>query len=125
MPRPRPRGSAMDYESYLEKYEQNKEWQRKGATLSDKTARQEFGLTQDEIYDAIEAGTLQYRQAYMHGNPWLRLLRREVEALAKSRHGDRYVRGQQDKAGLARVNREIRRLPTQLAALQEQRPALS
>jgi hypothetical protein len=32
------------------------EWQRKGATLSDKTARQEFGLTQDEIYDAIEAG---------------------------------------------------------------------
>ena len=24
----------------------NDEWQRKGATLSDKTARQEFGLTQ-------------------------------------------------------------------------------
>jgi len=32
----------------------NDEWQRKGATLSDKTARQEFGLTQDEIYDAID-----------------------------------------------------------------------
>ena len=58
----------------------NDEWQRKGATLSDKTARQEFGLTQDEIYDAIDAGTLQYRHAHMHGNPWLRLLRREVEA---------------------------------------------
>ncbi len=61
----------------------NDEWQRKGATLSDKTARQEFGLTQDEIYDAIDAGTLRYRQAHMHGNPWLRLLRREVEALAR------------------------------------------
>ena len=59
----------------------NDEWQRKGATLSDKTARQEFGLTQDEIYDAIDEGTLQYRQAYMHGNPWLRLLRREVGPL--------------------------------------------
>src|SRR3981081_222531 len=47
----------------------------------------------------------------MHGNPWLRLLRREVEALAKSRHGDRYVREQQDKAELARVNREIRDHP--------------
>ena len=69
----------------------NDEWQCKGATLSDKTARKEFGLTQDEIYDAIDAGTLQYRQAYMHGNPWLRLLRREVEALARARHGDRYV----------------------------------
>ena len=32
----------------------NDEWQRKGATLSDKTARQKFGLTQDEIYDTIE-----------------------------------------------------------------------
>ncbi len=37
---------------------QNDEWRRKGATLSDKAARQEFGLTQDEIYDAIDAGTL-------------------------------------------------------------------
>jgi len=29
------------------------EWGRKGATLSDKTARAEFGLTQEEIYDAM------------------------------------------------------------------------
>lgn len=73
------------------------EWGRKGATISDKTARLEYGLTQDEIYDAIDAGKLQYRPAAMHGNPWLRLLRREVEDLAgpctasgtsaRSRHG--------------------------------------
>ena len=99
----------------------NDEWQRKGATLSDKTARQEFGLTQDEIYDAIDAGTLQYRQAYMHGNPWLRLLRREVEAVARTRHGDRYVSEQQARAELTRVNREIRRLRTELAELEERR----
>jgi len=52
------------------------EWVRKGATLSDKTARSEFGLTQDEIIAAIPAGKLQYRRAEMHGSPWLRLLRR-------------------------------------------------
>jgi hypothetical protein len=115
----------MDYQSYLAKYEQNKEWQRKGATLSEKTARQEFGLTQDEIYDAIEAGKLQYRRAFMHGNPWLRLLRREVEELARSRHGDRYVDEQQDKTELARVNREIRRLRSELAELEERRSTLS
>ena len=103
----------------------NDEWQRKGATLSDKTACQEFGLTQDEIYDAVDAGTLQYRQAYMHGNPWLRLLRREVEALARARHGDRYVSEQQARAELARVNREIRRLRTELAELEERRAKLS
>ena len=45
----------------------NEEWQYKGATLSDKTARQEFGLTQDEIYDAIDAGTLQYRSRRVNG----------------------------------------------------------
>ena len=32
------------------------EWGHKGATLSDKTARAEFGLTQDEITAAIRAG---------------------------------------------------------------------
>ena len=96
----------------------NDEWQRKGATLSDKTGRQEFGLTRDEIYDAIDAGTLQYRQPYMHGNPWLRLLRREAEALARARHGDRSVNKQQARAELTRVDREIRR--TRGAASQAQ-----
>ena len=103
----------------------NDEWQRKGATLSDKTARQEFGLTQDEIYDAIDAGTLHYRQSAMHGNPWLRLLRREVEALARTSHGDRYVGERQARAELARVNREIKRLRAELAALEERRSKLS
>lgn len=46
------------------------EWQRKGATLSDKTAREEFGLTQDEIVQAIRAGKLQYRRNSIHGNPF-------------------------------------------------------
>ena len=101
------------------------EWQRKGTTLSDKTARQEFGLTQDEIYDVTDAGTLQYRQADMDGNPWLRLLCREVEALAWARHGERYVNKQQARAELTRVNREIRRLRTELAELEERRAKLS
>jgi hypothetical protein len=65
-------------------------WGRKGATLSDKTARSEYGLTQEEIYAAIDAGKLQYRPAAMHGNPWLRLLRREGEELVRTRSGDRY-----------------------------------
>jgi septal ring factor EnvC (AmiA/AmiB activator) len=58
-------------------------------------------------------------------NPWLRLLRREVEALARTFHGDRYVNERQARAELARVNREVRRLWTELAALEEQRSKLS
>ncbi len=45
------------------------EWQRKGATLSDKTARREFGLTQNEIVRAIRAGTLHYRRTPSSGTP--------------------------------------------------------
>jgi len=44
----------------------NEEWSRKGATLSDKTVRKEFGLTQDEILAAIDAGQLQYRISSIH-----------------------------------------------------------
>jgi len=100
------------------------EWGRKGATLSDKTARAEFGLTQDEIYDAIDAGKLQYRRAAMHGYPWLRLLRREVEDLVSTRHGERYLRERQARTELKRVNRALKQLRTQLTALEERRAAL-
>jgi hypothetical protein len=100
------------------------DWQRKGATLSDKTARAEFGLTQDEIIEAIRAGTLQYRQGSIYGNPWLRLLRREVESLVRTRHGDRYLRERQARTELARVNRELKRVRTELAALEERRSEL-
>jgi 3'-phosphoadenosine 5'-phosphosulfate sulfotransferase len=67
------------------------EWQRKGATLSDKTASKEFGLTHDAIVAAIRAGKLQCRRNSAHGNPFLRLLRREVEALVKQQQGDDYL----------------------------------
>ena len=100
------------------------EWVRKGATLSDKTARSEFGLTQDEIVAAINAGKLQYRTASMHGNPWLRLLRREVEELVRSGQGEQYLRERQARTELSRINRELKQLRTQLAALEERRAAL-
>jgi hypothetical protein len=100
------------------------EWQRKGATLSDKTAREEFGLTRDEVIRAIRAGKLQYREGCMHGNPWLRLLRREVEALVKKNRGETYLKGRQAKTELALINRELRRLKAQIAQLEERKSKL-
>ncbi|MDI7267884.1 MAG: hypothetical protein QME96_07810 [Myxococcota bacterium] len=84
------------------------EWQRKRATLSDKTARKEFGLTQDEIERAIRAGKLQYRCASIYGNPFLRLLRREVEALVQKKHGNDYLKEHRARAELALVKREMK-----------------
>jgi predicted nuclease with TOPRIM domain len=100
------------------------EWSRKGATLSDKTARKEFGLTQDEIVAAINAGQLQYRVGVIHGNPWLRLLRREVEELMDSTYNDRDHRRRRAKAELARVDRDLKKLRAEVAALEEQRAKL-
>jgi len=101
------------------------EWSRKGATLSDKTARKEFGLTQDEVVAAIEAGRLQYRVGVIHGNPWLRLLRREVEELVQSTYNDRDHRLRRTTAELARVDRDLKKLRAEIAALEERRAELA
>ena len=100
------------------------EWRRKGATLSHKTAQEEFGLTWEEIVRAIRAGKLQYREHSMYGNPWLRLLRREVETLVKERHGANYLRDRQAKTELARINKELKRLKRQIAVLEERKSKL-
>ncbi len=66
-------------------------WFKKGATLSDKSAREEFGLTQEEIIDAINDGKLQYRTNNVFGNPYLRLIRSEVEAFVDEKYGSNYL----------------------------------
>ena len=60
----------------------------------------------------------------MHGNPWLRLLRREVEMLVRKRHGANYLRNRQAKTELARINRELKRLKTQIAVLEGRKSKL-
>jgi septal ring factor EnvC (AmiA/AmiB activator) len=100
-------------------------WSQKGATLSDKSARQEFGLTQEEIYAAIRAGKLQYREASMHGNPWLRLLRHEVEALVSKKSGKKHLQRKKLEKELADVNKETRKLKARLKALERRRAELT
>jgi hypothetical protein len=100
------------------------EWTRKGATLSDTTAQKEFALTWDEIVSAIRAGKLQYREHSMHGNPWLRLLRGEVEALVSAKRGVDYLKDRQAKTELAHINRELKRLRNEIAVLEERKSKL-
>src|SRR5258708_6982827 len=90
---------------------------RRPASLH-KPAREAFGLTQDVIARAIRAGKLHYREGSMHGNPWLRLLRCEVEALVRAEHGNDYLKDRQAKTELAGINRELRRLKAQIARLE-------
>jgi hypothetical protein len=60
----------------------------------------------------------------MHGNPWLRLLGREVEALVKTGHGVNYLRNRLAQPELARNNRELKQLKSQIAVLEERKSKL-
>lgn len=100
------------------------EWQCQGATLSDKTARTEFALTREEIFEAIRTGKLRYQVASMHGNPWFRLLRLEVEALVKKNHGGDHLKALRGKTELGVINRELKRLKTELAVLERRKAKL-
>jgi hypothetical protein len=99
-------------------------WSQKGATFSDKSARKEFGLTQEEIIQAIREGKLQYRQNSVFGNPFLRLIRREVEALVDEKYGDTYLKKKQLTSELAQINTELRRLHAQIVGLEQRKSAL-
>ena len=99
-------------------------WSTKGATLSDKSARQEFGLTQAEIIEAIKEGKLQYRTNSIFGNPYFKLVRSEVEALVDEKYGSNYLAKKKLKQELAQVNKELRMLKTQVAALEQRKAEL-
>ena len=99
-------------------------WSRKGATLSDKSVRQEFGLTQQEIIAAIRVGKLQFRESNMHGNPWYRLLRHEVESLVRDKSGKEHLQRKKLEKELTDLNKEARKLKTRLKAIERQRAEL-
>lgn len=101
------------------------QWRRKGATMSDKTARTELRLTQGESVEAIRTGKLHHRAASMHGNPWIRLLRPEVEQLVRERRGDSYLQQRQAATELARVDTDIRRVRSERATLEKRRAELA
>jgi len=99
-------------------------WVKQGGTFSHKNACKEFGLTEEEIIDAMKAGKLQYRQNYAHGNPYFRVLRIEVEALATELHGNKAVKQQEIKHRLRKINKEINSLKRKLASLEKRKVEL-
>jgi hypothetical protein len=93
-------------------------WVKKGATLSDKSARKEFGLTQEEIIEGIRGGKLHYQENNVYGNPFLRLIRSEVEAFVDEKHGGDYLKTKKIKTELAQTNKELKMLKIQVATLE-------
>jgi hypothetical protein len=94
------------------------EWNRKGATLSDVTAQKEYGVSREFIIQGIRAGKLEFREGSVWGNPYLRILRRQLEGYIAERLGSKNLRGKKVQAELRKLNKEIASLKKRLTALQ-------
>jgi len=100
------------------------EWNRKGATLSDATAKKEYGVSRDFIVKGIQAGRLEYREGVIWGNPYLRLLRSQLEQyIAEELGADRLSSGK-NQTELRKIKREMANLKKRLAELQARRTEL-
>ena len=99
-------------------------WAKKGCTLSDKSARKEFGLTQEEIIKAINRGELHYRVNSVYGNPFLRLIRSEVEAFIDKKYGGIHLKQKKVQKELDQIDRDLRLLKRHMAHLEKRRAGL-
>ncbi len=100
------------------------EWNRKGATLSDVTAEAEYGVSRDFIIKGIEAAKLEYRPGAIWGNPYLRILRSQLERYIAEELGEEYLARVKGQTELRQVKKEIADLKKQLAALEARKDAI-
>jgi len=97
------------------------EWNRKGATLSDKTANKEYGVDRDFIVKGIRAGKLEYREGAIWGNPYLRLLRSQLERYIAEELGKDRLSNAKKQTELRKIKKEISNLKKRLNELQARR----
>ena len=100
------------------------EWNRKGATLSDVTAKAEYGVSRDCIVKGIQTGKLEYREGSIRGNPYLRVLRSQLEQYIAEELGEDYLLRVKNQTELRRVKKEVSDLKKRLEGLQERQKEL-
>ncbi len=94
------------------------EWNLKGGTLSDKTAKKEYGVDRDFVIKGIEAGKLEYRHGSMWGYPYIKVLRSQLEEYIAEELGAEYLATAKNKTELRKVKKEISDINKRLDELQ-------
>lgn len=100
------------------------EWNRKGAVLSDVTAQKEYGVTRDFIVNGIQAGKLEYRKGAVWGNPYLRVLRSQLELYIVAQLGSEHLVSKKSQTELRAISKEIADSRKKLAALEARKAEL-
>ena len=100
------------------------EWNRKGATLSDVTAQKEFGVSRQFIVRGIRAGKLEYREGSIWGNPYIKVLRSQLEIYIAEEYGaDRLSHGK-NQTELRGIKKAMTALKKRLSDLQARKAEL-
>jgi len=89
--------------------------------LSDVTAQKEFGVSRDFIIKGIRCGKLEYRQGAIWGNPYLRVLRSQLERYIAEQLGADRVSTGKDQTELRKIKKEMATLKKRLEELQTRR----
>jgi hypothetical protein len=100
------------------------EWNRKGGTLSDATAFKEYGVTHDFIVEGIRAGKIEYQDGAIWGNPYLRVLRSQLEPYITERLGSDYLVARKAQAEMRAIKKEIADMRSKLAVLEARKAKL-
>jgi hypothetical protein len=100
------------------------EWNRKGATLSDVTAEAEYGVSRDFIVKGIEMAKLEYREGAIWGNPYLRILRSQLEKYISEEFGEAYLLKVKNQVKLRKIKKDISNSKKKLEDLEEQKADL-
>lgn len=100
------------------------EWNLKGATLSDVTAKKEYGVDRDFIAKGVRAGKLEYREGAIWGNPYLRVLRSQLEKYITDQLGKDYLMRVKAETELRKIKKEISDLKKRLDDLQNKKHSL-
>ena len=94
------------------------EWTRNGAVLSDVTAEKEYGVSREFIVNGINCGKLEFREGSVWGNPYLRILRSQLEPYIAAELGAEYLACRKHRTVLKASNKEIADLRKRLAVLE-------
>ena len=100
------------------------EWNRKGAVVSDVTAQKEYGVTRDFVVKGIQAGKLEYREGAVWGNPYLRVLRSQLERYIAAQLGSEHLLSKKVQTELRAINKEIAEYRKKLTVLEARKAEL-
>ena len=96
-------------------------WNAKGATLSEVTAQKEYGVDREFIIKGIRAGKLEYREDAIWGNPYLRLLRSQMEKYIGATLGKDYLVKKKSETELRSVKKELGQVKNRMMELETRR----